>query len=148
MIQLPTLHPSCRADFQNFIDEIESPQNGSLMVTITSAVRSVAKQLALYKAGLSPTEVSLHNFGFAIDINIKGIDKNGNDIELMMDSAIEDWLPYVNIAHNHNLTWGGYFTYRPGGDKVHFQWAVAKKATVYLAAFEAKNIDSGGFVIV
>jgi hypothetical protein len=150
---LEKIHPEAREYFADFITEVESPENGDLEVNITSSYRTPAEQQSLYSSGQTTTAISLHNFGYALDINVNGTDINGKAVALRMKSASEDsdgndfndWLKVVNIAAKHNLKWGGKFT--GYADRVHFQYAFSKKATEYLAALNAGKVDAQGFVI-
>lgn len=148
------LHPSVRKNFADFVEEVESPQNGDLEVYVTSSYRSPEKQHAMFLAKETPTAISLHNFGFAFDINVNGTDVKGNKVALRMKTAssdldqtdFNDWAKIVAIAKKYNLSWGGKFI--GYADRVHFQYLTAKKASEYLAIFNAGKKDKEGFVIV
>lgn len=143
------LHPEARNIFSKFISEIESPANGNLRVLITSGTRSFDKQTAMVKGeGNTPTSVSLHNFGFAIDMNITGTDKKGTPINLKMSSPTKDWQPYVDIGKKYGLTWGGDFKNTATPDRVHFSYGGESKAKTYLTLLQKNKVDNNGFVIV
>lgn len=143
---IQSLHPSVRKNFADFVEEVESPENGNLEVDFTSSYRSPEKQKELFNAGQTPTEISLHNFGFAVDLNVNGTNKAGNKVALRMASPSIDWQPIVTIAQKHSLTWGGNFT--GYADRVHFQYSSAKKASQYLADYNSGQVDENNFVIV
>ena len=77
---------------------------------ITSSGQSVAK------AGFSP-----HNFGLAVDVNIKWVDKEGQKRQLKMASSKEDWSKVLDAAgwesFRSKIIWGGVWTKY---DPVHF----------------------------
>lgn len=145
---ISTLHPYVQSNFANFVEEVESPENGDLEIDFTRTFSTPEEQQKLYDAGETPTKVSLHNFGLAGDINVTGTDKSGNKVNLMMNSPSAKWLPIVDIAKKHNLTWGGTFKNTPVPDRVHFQYAFAKKASQYLADYNAGNRTESGYVSV
>ncbi len=143
------LHPSARNRFADFITEVESPTNGKLIFLVTSGTRSFAKQASLANGGGDTSvKVSLHNFGFALDGNIYGIDKSGKKIDLHLTSPEANWLPYVRIAQKYGLTWGGTFKNTKVPDRVHFSYGGESKAKDYLALYNSNKKDSNGFVIV
>lgn len=142
---IESLHPLFREPLADFIQEVESPAMGELTVSITSGVRSFEKQKELASDGTSPASVSLHNFGFAADINVNGKDRNGNTVSLRKSSPLKDWQPIVDIGNSKGLINGGTFsnTYDP----VHFQYNVGKSAKDLLALYESGKVNNG-YVIV
>lgn len=88
-------------------------------VIITSGYRSWAKQNELYQAGLTPTRAgnSLHNYGFAIDLNLR----KGTEWYRKSDS-VEKWnsTGIPQFAKSIGLEWGG--DYSGYHDPVHFEY--------------------------
>lgn len=143
------LHPKFRPIMSKFINKIESPAYGSLTVLPVSGTRSFAKQAQLASGGGDThSNVSLHNFGFAMDINIFGKDKHGREIDLHQTSPTNDWSEYVNLAKDLGMTWGGTFTNTPTPDRVHFSYGGESNAKNYLALYNEGKKDSKGFVTV
>lgn len=141
------LHPTVKNNFADFITEIESHLNGDLIVTITSGTRDSAKQAAQGNG----VNLSLHNFGFAIDINVNGKDDKGATVALRMASPAKDWQFIVNIAKRHGLGWGGKFQsgiYAGKGDNVHFNFTKQRTEAAMMADIRKSGKDSNGFVIV
>jgi len=95
-------------------------------VIVTSGYRTIEKQASLQnnqqsvelgaaKAGTSP-----HQFGLAVDINIKFKNKEGKEIHLKADTPNDIWLKHIERAKidiENTFQWGGYFKKR---DAVHF----------------------------
>ena len=122
---LDDLDEAAKETISKFISDLRGK---GYEVLITSSYRSVAKQAALYKeyegrsAAVAKPGTSPHNFGLAVDINIKWTDADKKQHHLKLGSTKEEWekiigpngkLPYKN----YNLQWGGNFKRY---DPVHF----------------------------
>ena len=114
---IDTLHPVARIKFARFIERVESETGW--VVIISSAYRDYAKQAALDAKNEANADVgnSYHNYGLALDINLKK-----GKVQLMKVSAKSDWLNtgVVSIAKEMGLRWGG--DYKNYYDPIHFDF--------------------------
>lgn len=115
------LHPAVRASFISFILEVQ--KRTGLIVKITSAYRSWAKQASLYAENSKNARPghSHHNYGLAIDINL--LDPKTGNVILRKASTTYAWekTGIVKIAKKYGLNWGGYF--KSYHDPIHFYFA-------------------------
>jgi len=111
-------------------------------VIISSSYRTIKKQASLKstqgqavaKRGYSP-----HNFGLALDINIKWTDASKKVQQLKMASSNEEWEKIIGADgvvpyENYKLRWGGNFKNR---DAVHFD--VYNDPSIKIDKKSAKN---------
>jgi hypothetical protein len=139
------LHPK----FRNMIAELFTRAEQELGYTLyaTSGYRTFAEQVALHNQNSSNARAgfSSHNFGFAIDLNVK---KDGKII-LLKASSNDAWEKsgVVALARKIGIKWVGNFgTYH---DPVHFFLTPNGLTTTQLRAmYNAGKVDNSGYVIV
>lgn len=142
------LHPKFRNKIAEFFTKIEKELG--LGVIATSGYRTIEKQAELHRQNPSNAKpgYSSHNFGFAIDMNVK--DKNGNII-LMKSSSDKKWIDskVVDLAKTIGLSWGGGGAFGNYHDPVHFYIKPNGLSTTDLRKMynEGKK-DSQGYVTV
>lgn len=111
------LHPGVQDIFRQFIDEVEKK---GWAVFITRSYHTHADQQRLIDEGNSQAVQpgnSPHQYGFALDINLqKGLKW------IKMASSNSEWeaTGAPSIARRLGLRWGGDFTGKNKGDRVHF----------------------------
>ena len=139
------LHPK----FRNLVAELFTRAEKELGLTLyaTSGYRTYAEQVALHNQNSSNAKAgySSHNFGFAVDLNVR---KNGKTI-LQKASSNEAWEKsgIVDLARKIGIKWVGNFgSYH---DPVHFFIQPNGLDTTELRAMynEGKK-DSSGYVLV
>jgi hypothetical protein len=117
--KISDLDPVAQKPIQSFIDELNKK---GYSVILTSAYRSIAKQKSVASSVKAKAGYSPHNFGLAIDLNIRWKNKDGKEQILRMRDSKQEWekvvgpngvVPYKNF----NLRWGGTFKRY---DPVHF----------------------------
>lgn len=117
--KISDLDPVAQKPIQSFIDELNKK---GYSVILTSAYRSIAKQKSVSSSVKAKAGYSPHNFGLAIDLNLKWKNKDGTEQMLKMKDSKQEWekvigpngvVPYKNF----NLRWGGTFKRY---DPVHF----------------------------
>jgi hypothetical protein len=139
------LHPK----FRNKVAELFSraEQELGLILFATSGYRTFAEQVALYNQNHSNAKAgySSHNFGFAVDLNVK---KNGK-LYLTKSSSNEAWKKsgLVDLAKKIGIDWVGDFgSYH---DPVHFFIKPNGLSTTDLRAmYNSGKKDSSGYVLV
>lgn len=112
---LSILHPKAKAKFRQFT--INAKKMG-WDVIFTSTYRTFAKQAQLKaqnSLNASPGR-SFHNYGMAIDINIR----NANGVQMKKASSVADWesTGIPQMGKNLGFVWGGDFANYH--DPVHF----------------------------
>lgn len=111
------LHPAVQDLFRQFIAEVEKM---GWAVIITRSFSTHAEQQALIDKGNKQAALpgnSPHQYGMAIDINLqKGMKW------VKMDSPNSEWeaTGAPSIARKLGIRWGGDFTGKNKGDRVHF----------------------------
>jgi peptidoglycan L-alanyl-D-glutamate endopeptidase CwlK len=136
------LHPSMRDRIADFFDEIEF-RTGYVPI-VTSGYRDHAKQVQLYNQNLKNAKpgYSLHEYGFAVDINLT---KDGK-VVVHKQSPKSQWQQVVDIAAKRGLKWGGVFA--GYYDPVHFyNEPGGKKSTDLLAMVNSGRVDTQGYVV-
>jgi hypothetical protein len=139
------LHPQ----FRNKVAELftRAEQELGLVLLATSGYRTYAEQVALHNQNPNNAKAgySSHNFGFAIDLNVK---KNGKII-LVKASSNDAWKKsgIVSLAEKIGIDWVGDFgTYH---DPVHFFIKPNGLSTTDLRAlYNSGKKDNNGYVIV
>lgn len=150
--KISDLDPVAQKPIQSFIDELNKK---GYSVILTSAYRSIAKQKSVSSSVKAKAGYSPHNFGLAIDLNLKWKNKDGTEQILKMKDSKQEWekvigpngvVPYKNF----NLRWGGTFKrYDPVHFDVYPQLSVPgeddKKADKYPSDFaNALRKKAGG----
>ena len=139
------LHPK----FRNMIAELFTRAEKELGYTLyaTSGYRSYAEQVALYNQNSSNAKpgFSSHNFGFALDLNVR---KDGKAI-LLKAFSNDAWKKsgVVDLAKNIGIDWVGDFgSYH---DPVHFFLNPNGLSTTKLRAlYDLGKKDAQGYVLV
>ena len=139
------LHPK----FRNMVAELFTRSEKELGLTLyaTSGYRTYAEQVVLHNQNPSNAKAgySIHNFGFAIDLNVK---KNGVII-LKKASTNEAWEKsgVVALARKIGIQWVGNFgSYH---DPVHFFLKPNGLDTTELRAmYNNGKKDNSGYVLV
>jgi len=142
------LHPKFRNLARAFVNRVKKKLGYT--VFLTSGYRSFAKQQELYNQNQQNARpgYSSHNYGFAMDVNVK--DKNGN-IFLRKNSSDDQWIKsgVLDVAKELGLKWGGGGTFGSYNDRVHFFITPKGKTTdVLLAEHNKGNVDPQGYVII
>ena len=104
---------------KDFIDALN--ENG-YSVILTSVYRSIAKQKSVSSSVKAKASYSPHNFGLAIDLNLKWKNKDGTEQMLKMKNSKKEWEKVIGLNGvvpytEYNLRWGGTFERY---DPVHF----------------------------
>lgn len=135
---LESLHPVFKQNFINFYNELEKR---GFKPQINSSYRTFKRQAELKaedKRNAAPG-LSKHNYGLAIDIQLK--DANGN-IYGKTNPALWIKAGIPALAQKYHLIWGGTFTGYI--DAVHFEVAGINTANLLANAyrqFKTKNPD-------
>ena len=142
------LHPKFRNKIAEFFTKIEK-QLG-LSAYATSGYRTIPEQEVLYKQNPSNAKpgYSSHNFGFAVDMNVKN--KDGKII-LGKSSSDKQWndSKVVQLAKDLGLSWGGGGAFGNYHDPVHFYIKPNGLSTTDLRAmYNDGKKDSNGYVLV
>jgi hypothetical protein len=142
------LHPDYRGKVAEFFSKIEDELGFTAYGT--SGYRTFKQQQALHNQNSNNAQAgySSHNFGFAVDMNVK--DKNGN-IFLRKASSSEAWRDsgVVSLSEKLGLKWGGGGNFGSYHDPVHFYIDPKGKKTKDLRALVQNNkVDKNGYVIV
>ena len=139
------LHPK----FRNMVAELFTRAETELGLTLfaTSGYRTYAEQVALHNQNSSNAKAgfSSHNFGFAVDLNVR---KNGTTI-LKKASSNQQWINsgVVGLAKKIGIDWVGDFgSYH---DPVHFFLKPNGLSTSDLRAmYDSGKKDKSGYVLV
>jgi uncharacterized protein YcbK (DUF882 family) len=139
------LHPK----FRNMVAELFTRAEKELGLTLyaTSGYRTYAEQVALHKQNSSNAKAgfSSHNFGFAVDLNVR---KNGITI-LKKANSNQQWINsgVVGLAKKIGIDWVGDFgSYH---DPVHFFLKPNGLSTSDLRAmYDSGKKDNSGYVLV
>jgi hypothetical protein len=142
------LHPKFRYKVAEFFSKIEDKLGFTAYGT--SGYRTFKQQQELHKQNSSNAKAgySTHNYGFAIDINVK--DKNGN-IFLRKSDSSKKWRDsgVVRLSENLGFLWGGDGNFGSYHDPVHFYIKPKGKSTSELLALHKYGkIDDDGYVLV
>jgi len=142
------LHPKFRNLARAFVNRAKNKLG--LTVFLTSGYRTFAEQQVQYNANHYNAKpgYSSHNYGFAIDVNVK--DKNGKLI-LAKNTPDDKWQKsgILDLAKQLGLKWGGGGTFGSYNDRVHFFITPNGKSTQELLAEHDKgNVDPNGYVNV
>lgn len=142
------LHPNFRNKIAQFFTKIE--RDLGLSAYATSGYRTFAEQEQLYKQNPSNAKpgYSSHNFGFAIDINVK--DKDGK-IFLLKNSSDKKWndSKVVDLAKDLGLLWGGGGAFGSYHDPVHFYIKPNDLSNSELREkVKLGKVDSNGYVLI
>lgn len=142
------LHPDYRGKVAEFFSKIEDELGFTAYAT--SGYRTFEQQQALHNQNSSNAKAgySSHNFGFAVDMNVKN--KNGN-IFLKKSSSNEEWKKsgVLGLSQKLGLKWGGGGNFGGYHDPVHFYIDPKGKRTKDLRALVQSNkVDKNGYVIV
>jgi hypothetical protein len=142
------LHPRFRNKIAEFFTKMEK-QLG-LSAYATSGYRTIAEQTALHNQNPSNAKpgYSSHNFGFAIDINVKN--KDGK-IFLLKNTPDKQWndSKVVQLAKDLGLSWGGGGAFGNYRDPVHFYIKPNGLSTTDLRAmYNDGKKDKEGYVLV
>ena len=142
------LHPKFQNLARAFVNRAKDKLG--LGVFLTSGYRSFEKQQQLYNENKNNAKpgYSSHNYGFAIDVNVK--DKNGN-IFLLKNTSDDKWQKsgILDIAKELGLKWGGGGTFGSYNDRVHFFITPKGLSTQSLLALHNQGkVDADGYVNV
>jgi hypothetical protein len=142
------LHPKFRNIARAFINRVKKELG--LTVFLTSGYRTFKKQQELYNQNKQNAKpgYSSHNYGFAMDVNVK--DKSGKII-LKMNTPDDVWKKsgVLDVAKKLGLRWGGGGAFGSYNDRVHFFINPNGKTTTNLRALHnAGKVDKNGYVIV
>lgn len=142
------LHPKFRNLARAFVNRVKNKLG--LTVFLTSGYRTFERQQQLYNENKNNARpgYSSHNYGFAIDVNVK--DKKGN-LMLTKSSSDKKWIDsgVLKIANQLGMKWGGGGSFGAYHDPVHFYISPKGKTTQeLLAEHKAGNVDSNGYVNV
>ena len=142
------LHPNYRGRIAEFFSKIEDELGYTAYAT--SGYRTFKEQEALYKQNSNNAKAgySSHNFGYAIDINVK--DKNGNMFLKKADSS-KKWRDsgVVPLSEKLGLSWGGDGNFGSYHDPVHFFITPKGNSTAKLRALvNDGKVDENGYVLV
>jgi hypothetical protein len=142
------LHPKFRNKIAQFFTKME--RDLGLSAYATSGYRTFAEQEELHKQNSANAKpgYSSHNFGFAIDINVK--DKDGK-IFLLKNSSDKKWndSKVVGLAKDLGLLWGGGGAFGSYHDPVHFYIKPNGLSNTELREMvKAGKVDSNGYVLI
>ncbi len=141
--EVERLHPKLRKKFSDFFNDVEKL---GYSVFITDAHRTATEQAGLNFQNSSNADVGLsdHEYGFAVDINIK---KDGK-IVLRKANSKQDWIKsgVVDIAKKHGFKWGGDFNNYH--DPVHFYNDFGIPSPEMKKRLLAGEIDKEGYLKV
>ena len=145
---IENLHPKFRNLARAFLNRAKKKLG--LNIFLTSGYRNFEKQQQLYNENKQNAKpgYSSHNYGFAMDVNVK--DKNGKFI-LGKSSSDDNWQKsgVIDLAKELGLKWGGGGTFGSYHDPVHFFITPNGKTTdILLAEHKKGNIDANGYVNV
>ena len=141
------LHPLFRGRVAEFFSKIENELG--LTAYATSGYRTFQKQAELHKINSQNAKAgfSSHNFGYAIDINVKN--KDGN-IFLKKADTSKKWRDsgVVPLSEKLGLSWGGDGNFGTYHDPVHFYIKPNNKGTDDLRALVNQGkVDKDGYVL-
>jgi len=142
------LHPKFRNKIAQFFTKME--RDLGLSAYATSGYRTFAEQEELHKQNSANAKpgYSSHNFGFAIDINVK--DKDGK-IFLLKNSSDKKWndSKVVDLAKDLGLSWGGGGAFGSYHDPVHFYIKPDGLSTEDMRTlYKSGKVDSNGYVLI
>jgi hypothetical protein len=142
------LHPKFRNKIAEFFTKIEK-QLG-LSAYATSGYRTFAEQTRLHNQNSANAKpgYSSHNYGFAIDINVKN--KDGK-IFLLKNTPDKQWndSKVVQLSKDLGLSWGGGGAFGNYHDPVHFYIKPNGLSTTdLLAMYNKGKKDPNGYVLV
>ena len=145
---LNKLHPKYRNKIAEFFSKIEDELGYTAF--ITSGYRSFKEQQILHNQNSQNAKAgySSHNFGFAVDINVK--DKKGvtflkkaNTSKKRRDSGV------ITLSEKLNLLWGGDGNFGSYHDPIHFYIKPNNLSTSELRAMvNGGKKDNNGYVLV
>ena len=145
---LNKLHPTYRNKVAEFFSKIEDELGYTAF--ITSGYRSFKEQQILHNQNSQNAKAgySSHNFGFAVDINVK--DKKGvtflkkaNTSKKWRDSGV------IPLSEKLNLLWGGDGNFGSYHDPIHFYIKPNNLSTSELRALvNGGKKDNNGYVLV
>jgi len=140
-----SLHPKFKPLVKEWMSKVEDELG--LEIYPTSGYRTYAQQEALRNANSSNARpgYSSHNYGTAIDVNVR---KEGKAIALKA-SSLDTWKKtgVTDLAKKEGILWVGKFgTYH---DPIHFHiepngYSTSKLRELYLAG----KVDKDGYVLV
>jgi len=137
------LHPKVKQDVADFFSDLEKQ---GFVVLGTSGLRTSANQAGLNTTNSQNASAghSDHEYGFAIDINVK---KNGTII-LRKSSTKQEWLDsgVVATAKKYKLKWGGDF--KSYHDPIHFYNDFGMRSGDMIKNKLAGKVDKEGYLIV
>lgn len=141
------LHPDYKGRVAEFFSKIESELGYTAYAT--SGLRTFEEQKELHNQNSSNAEAghSSHNFGFAVDVNIK--DKDG-DVFLKKADSSKKWRNsgVVPLAEKLGLLWGGDGNFGSYHDPIHFYIKPNGKSTDQLRALvNDGKVDKKGYVL-
>ena len=141
--KVEALHPAYQDNIKEFFSWIE--KNTPYNVIVTSGYRTFEHQAELYKENSknAPAGKSNHNYGFAVDINLRH-KKTGE--RLKKASSKSKWLAtgIPQQAKKMGIDWGGDFnSYH---DPIHFYKANMPSTTQMYALHQAGKVDNKGYV--
>jgi len=141
------LHPLYRGKVAEFFSKIEDELGFTAYAT--SGYRNFKEQEALYKQNNQNAKAgfSSHNYGYAIDINVKN--KDGNMFLKKADTS-KKWRDsgVVPLSEKLGLSWGGDGNFGTYHDPVHFYIKPNNKGTDDLRALVNQGkVDKDGYVL-
>jgi len=154
--RIKLVHPKLRAEVAVIYDEIVNALRGKAFCRFTHTLRTFKEQEAIYAQGRTKPGpivskakpgLSLHNYGLAIDIVLIDAKSVSWDMKKDFDGdGKADWMEVVAVFKKYGWEWGGDWKRFP--DAPHFQKAFGKTPSQYFALWNAKKVDSQGYVII
>lgn len=139
------LHPKFRPLIKDWMSDVEDKLG--LEIYPTSGYRTYAEQARLYAKNNSNGKpgYSYHNFGLALDVNVK----KDNKIIILKDDNNDKWKQsgIVYLANKNGIIWKGDFgNYH---DPVHFQYNLGSLTSKDLRSkYDSGKKDSNGYVLI
>ena len=174
--RIQLLHPKLRIEATQILKEIEAVLTGNAHCRFTFTLRTFSEQQTIYNQGRTTGGIvvtnakpgqSLHNYGLAVDIAlIVDTDNNGsfetsswNTIKDYDKDGKADWMECVAIFKKYGWIWGADWnnngvTKAQGDtseklvDAPHFQKTFGLTWQQCLKLYEAKSVDSKGYILI
>lgn len=141
--EVERLHPLYRDDIKELFSWIE--KNTDWDVIVTSGYRTFEKQAQLYRENSknAPAGKSSHNYGFAVDINLRNR-KTGQQLKKASSKSSWEATGIPQQAKKMGFKWGVDF--KNYHDPIHFSKAGVPSTSKMLSMHNAGQVDSKGYV--